>query len=312
MNRRVITVTLNPVVDKNTMVEGFVPDRKLWCSKPVYYAGGGGINVSRAIRKLGGTSTAIYMAGGRAGKHLKMLLDEKGIEQKIVHLKNSTRENLSVMDSRTQLQYRFGLPGPNIMEAEWKNALAVIDKHVRKGDYLVASGKLPPGVPDDFYFRVGSLVHEKKAKFILDTKGQALTNAIRTPIFLLKPNLSELCTLGGVDSVSSLELEQLAKKIIKSHACSTMVVSLGSRGALLVTNDMLKYIPAPVVEQKSAIGAGDSMVAGMVVSLLKGKSLIEMTKYGVACGAAATLRPGTQLCQKNDVDQICGWIKSNC
>jgi 6-phosphofructokinase 2 len=208
------------------------------------------------------------------------------------------------------LQYRFGLPGPTVRESEWKAGLALLQERLQEHDFVIASGKLPPGIPHDFYRQVGEMVHAKKAKFILDTKGEALVHALEVPIFLLKPNISELCTLGGVDAVSYSELEPLAQKILNDHPCEMMVVSLGSRGALLVTRSFVKLISAPVVEEKNRIGAGDSMVAGMVLAQMNGKPLTEMAEYGVACGAAATMRAGTKLCQREDVDRIYAWIRS--
>ena len=125
---------------------------------------------------------------------------------------------------------------------------------------------------------------------------------------MLKPNLGELSTLCGVTSISAMELEPLAKKFLEEHDCGILVVSLGAKGALLATKDLIEHIPAPTVLQKSTIGAGDSMVAGMVVSLLKGKTYSEMVKYGVACGTAATMHEGTQLCNKEDADNLYKWI----
>lgn len=127
---------------------------------------------------------------------------------------------------------------------------------------------------------------------------------------MLKPNLGELSSLCGVESISAIELETLAKKFLDEHDCEILVVSLGAKGALLATKKLMEHIPAPTVLQKSTIGAGDSMVAGMVVSLLQGKTYSEMVQYGVACGTAATMHEGTQLCNKNDADNLYKWIKN--
>jgi 6-phosphofructokinase 2 len=126
---------------------------------------------------------------------------------------------------------------------------------------------------------------------------------------MLKSNLGELSTLCGVKSISAMELEALAKKFLEEHDCEILVVSLGPKGALLATKDLIEHIPAPTVLQKSTIGAGDSMVAGMIVSLLQGRTYSEMAKYGVACGTAATMHEGTQLCNKDDADNLYQWIQ---
>jgi len=311
MGNKIITLTLNPVVDKKCNAPAFVPNKKLICSSPIFYAGGGGINVSRALSNLGVSSTAVYLSGGRIGGHLNQLLNIEKILKQPINIRNNTRENLSVTDTHTQLQYRFGLPGPIVSNEEWKLALKIIDQQLKKNDILVASGKLPPGIPDNFYYLLGEIANKKKAKIILDTKGPALSQAIKTTIFLLKPNLAELASLCKVTSISASTIEPLTRKLIKDYPIQKIVVSLGSKGAFLATPKLTKYIEAPIVSQVSVIGAGDSMVAGMVSCLLKDVSDIEMTRFGIACGSAATMRPSSQLCAKNDVNTIHSWMTKN-
>ena len=306
----IITLTMNPVVDKDTSVAGIVPNKKLRCRSPDYYAGGGGINISRALKKLGGGSLCMYVAGGPSGTHLQQLVSEEGIPQKVIHIQGWTRENLSVTDTNTHLQYRFGVPGPKVSKKEWSEVLKQVEINTGEGDYLVASGKLPLGIPNDFYVQVSKIVKKKKGRYILDTSGEALLPSKKADIFLMKPNLAEFSILCGVESISVLELESLAKKFLDKNSVTVLVVSLGAKGALWATKDEIEYIAAPTVHQKSAIGAGDSMVAGMLFGLTQGKSNTEMVRYGVACGTAATLRPGTQLCNKEDADRLYEWITS--
>ncbi len=309
--KKIITLTMNPVVDKDTTVAGIKPNTKLRCVSPTYYAGGGGINVSRAIKKLGGESLCMYMAGGPTGFHLQELVSKESIDQEVILIEGWTRDNLSVTDTITNLQYRFGVPGPNVKEKEWQQVLMVLEEHVHKEDYLVASGKLPPGVPADFYVKVSEITNKKDAKLVLDTSGVALLPSMKAKIYMMKPNLGELSIICGVDFISAIELESLSKKFLEQNNCEVLVVSMGPKGALLATKNVIEHIPAPAVMQKSTIGAGDSMIAGMVLSLLKGKSLSEMVKYGVACGTAATIHPGTQLCEKEDADNLLEWIIAN-
>lgn len=307
--KNIITLTVNPIIDKSTTIDGIRPNIELKCTSPIFRAGGGGINVSLAIRKLGGKSLSIYLAGGPNGLRLQNLMEAEGISQEVIVLRDLTRDYLSVMDIATELEYRFGIPGPFVIEKEWQESLNKIENHLQEGDYLVASGKLAPGIPDDFFVKVAGITKQKKARLILDTKGEALIQAIKAEIFLFKPNLAELSAVCGVNSISFSELETLAVNFLERHSCEVMVVSLGAKGALLVSQQEVAYIHAPVVRQKSIIGAGDSMVAGMVLSLLANRSFIEMAQYGVACGTAATMRSGTQLCQKEDVDKLYEWIK---
>ncbi|NJB70376.1 6-phosphofructokinase 2 [Saonia flava] len=309
--KKIITLTVNPAIDKSTTVAGIEPNKKLRCAEPVFEAGGGGVNISKVIKELGGVSLCMYLAGGPTGEHLKQMLTNANILQQIVPIINWTRENLAVTDTNTNLQYRFGMPGPEIKEQEWKQALAHLENILREGDYLVASGSLSPGMPQNFYANVASIAKGKKVRFILDTSGKALSNGVGEGVFLLKPNLGELSVLCGVDVITSNNLESLAKKFIKENSCEIMVVSLGAKGALLVTKDTTEYISAPTVLPISTIGAGDSMLAGMVRALAEGKSYSEMVKYGVACGTAATMTPGSELCKKEDVDELYEWISSN-
>ena len=307
---RIITLTVNPAIDKNTTVAGIRPNSKLRCTEPTFDAGGGGINVSRAIQNLGGTTLCSYFAGGPNGAFLKHLLDEKNIEQSIIEIEGFTRENLAVTDTSTNQQFRFGMPGPSIKKEEWQNALKQLELQLEKDDYLVASGKLPPNVPDDFYVQVSQIAEKKGAKFILDTSGEPLLKAANSKVYMLKPNLAELGMLCNEASITDLKLKSLAKTFLEHNDCKILVVSLGPKGALLATKEEMIQIPAPVVHQKSTIGAGDSMVAGMVMSLIWERSFSDMVRYGVACGTAATMHHGTQLCFKKDADKLYEWIKN--
>lgn len=305
---KIITLTINPALDKSTTVAGIRPDSKLRCTTPIYEAGGGGINVSRAIKKLGGSSLSVYLAGGPSGMHLRDLITKEGIEQQMLPIVEWTRENLAVTDSVHSHQYRFGMPGPQVSEMEWKMALTTLEELLDEGDYLVGSGSLSPGIPSDFYGNVATIAKKRKVRFILDTSGDALLHGSRSGVFLLKPNLAELSTLCGVESISAMELEPLSKMLIKDKVCEVLVVSMGAKGALMVTENGTEHITAPIVRPDSTIGAGDSMVAGMVLSLSQGKAFSEMVRYGVACGTAATMTPGTELCRKKDVDQLYKWL----
>lgn len=306
--KTIVTLTLNPAVDKSTFIASLKPNSKLRCAEPVYEAGGGGINVSRAIKELGGSSLAMYFAGGPTGEHLKNLLTNEGVLNKFVSTEGWTRENLSVTDNATNLQYRFGMPGSKVSEKEAEEILEKLEIQLINADYLVASGSLPPGLPNDFYVKVSSIAKKNKVKCILDTSGEALVEGAKGDVFLLKPNLAELSAMCGVKSVSAMELEKLARKFLQNNSCEVLVVSLGPKGAMLITEEQIEQITAPTVHQKSTVGAGDSMLAGMVLSLVNGKSYKEMLAFGIACGTAATMTPGTQLCKKEDVEKLYDWL----
>src|SRR5579871_3570978 len=296
----IITITPNPAIDKSSSVSSITPEKKMKCSRPVFEPGGGGVNVARAIKKLKGNATAIYFAGGYAGKFYEELLTKEGIESDVVEIRDHTRENLIIADDSTNLQYRFGMPGPVITEFEWKKLLQKIENI----EFIVGSGSLSPGIPTDFYARIAFIAKKKNAKFIVDTSGEALQLAIDEGVFLIKPSLTELNALFGKSDYDNETVSDLANRVISSSHCEAILVSLGAAGAVLVNKSGMEKIIPPTVNVKSTVGAGDSLVAGVVLSLSRGKTLYEAAQYGVACGTAATLNVGTSLCKLEDVERI--------
>jgi len=302
----IVTLTLNPAVDKSSTIDRLVPEHKLRCAAPKFEAGGGGINVAKAIRRLGGNVQAVFPSGGPTGQLLTDLLGEEGVTCQAIPAQHWTRENFIVVETATNGQYRFGMPGAELSEAEAQACLAAVK--AAKPDYLVASGSLPPGLPVDFYARVARLAHDMGARLILDTSGEPLKLAVTEGVYLLKPNVGELSKLTNVESLEMNQVDDAAAQVIQESGCGVVVVSLGPSGALLVTKDGYEHIPAPTVHKKSTVGAGDSMVAGMTWSLAQGKTLKEMARMGVACGSAATMNAGTELFKAHDAYKLYDWI----
>ena len=303
---KIVTLTLNPALDKSSSVERLVPEQKLRCAPMQLDAGGGGINVSKGIRKLGGQSTAVFPSGGITGQLLRSLLQQADVDTVVFEVPGETRENFSVTETTTNLQYRFTMPGLEISEKGADAMLGIVEK--LQPAYLVASGSLPPGLPENYYEKVAAFSKKINARLILDTSGAALQAAADEGVFLLKPNLGELSALAGVDSLEMNQVDDAALEIIRQGKCEVVVVSLGPQGALLVTRDGFEHIPAPSAQKRSTVGAGDSMVAGMVWALSAGKTFREMVQTGVACGTAATMNPGTELFQAADVERLLEWI----
>ncbi|MBC7920236.1 MAG: 1-phosphofructokinase family hexose kinase [Ferruginibacter sp.] len=302
--KAIVTLTMNPTIDKNTKVEQLIPEQKLRCDKPAIEPGGGGINVSRVIHRLGGDSLAVFTAGANTGKTLREMLSQEGVPQLAIPIAHRTRENFIVLETLTNQQYRFSLGGPTLSEKEWQACLTTLAGLDPRPDYLVASGSLPPGVPSDFYARVARLAREMGSRFILDTSGEALQLAANEGVYLLKPNLLELTKLVGSETVLMGGLEGAARQVIARGHCEVVVISMGPEGALLVSDDVVARVHVPPAPKRSTVGAGDSMVAGMVLGLSRGWSLSEMVRYGVACGTAATMNSGTELCHPEDVAQL--------
>lgn len=300
---KIITLTLNPAIDKSTTVKSIAPDKKLRCAKAKYEPGGGGVNVTRALNRIDVPSTAIYLAGGHSGKHYKDLLDEEGVQSAVVEIAGRTRENMIVVDESSNLQYRFGFPGPEVREEEWKRCLEMINEAADL-QYVVASGSVPDGIPADFFNQLAVLCKKKNARLVVDTSGEPLRQAMKEGVYLIKPNLGELSLLRGVEELHQDDALAAAREIISDGGCEVMVISMGASGAMLVTKDVVFHSPSPTVKRKSTVGAGDSMVAGLVKSLSLGCDWLDVLQYGIATGTATTMNPGTELFKKEDVDRL--------
>ncbi|WP_407356343.1 1-phosphofructokinase family hexose kinase [Methanolobus sp. WCC5] len=300
----IVTLNMNPAIDKSTKTQHVIAEHKLYCGPVSYEPGGGGVNVSRAIKKLGGDSLLFYPAGGMPGMMLHDLLEEEEVDQLMFPIKGSTRENLIVLEESTGRQFRFGMPGPQLETHEWEQCLRELSLITPAPDYLVASGSLPLGVPSDFYARVARIGKDMGAKVIVDASGDALEHALQEGVYLIKPNVREFRELAGNDIKEELQIAQAAQGMIRDGKCEAMVISLGAGGALLVLEDNVEHIVPPTVPISSKVGAGDSMVAGIVLSLSKGKELREAALYGIAAGSAAVMTPGTELCRKEDTERL--------
>jgi len=299
----IVTITFNPALDESLSVAEFVPDKKLKCSQPVCEPGGGGINVTRAITQLGGKSLAIYLAGGDTGKKIHQLLTDDSVKSVVVETAETTRVNMVVTDTTNKKQYLLDMPGSIVSESEVQACLNAIHE-VPEVKYMVASGSLPPGVPTNIFAKVALIAQQKGALLIVDTSGEALKKAVEAGVYLIKPNLRELAALVGKAELDIASVPDAAREVINSGNCEVVVVSMGPHGAYLITKDFSIKITPPSLTVKSTVGAGDSMVAGMVLSLANNKNLIQAVQYGVACGSAATINYGTQLCSKVDADNI--------
>jgi 6-phosphofructokinase 2 len=298
----IITLTINPSLDKSTHFSELVPEKKIRCEKPRYDAGGGGINVSKAISKLGGDSLCLFTSGGSPGQLLEELVAKERIESRVIKTKNWTRENFIAFENSTKAQYRFGFPGNEISEEEKDTILSTIRE--LKTNYLVISGSLNEGLQANFYQKIIEIAKELGTKIIVDTSGEALEKVVETGVYLIKPNIGELAKLIGVERLELPEVEQAAKDLIAKGSAEIVVVSLGADGAILVSKDETHLVKAPKVEKKSTVGAGDSMVGGMVWALSQNKSLKEVIQLGVCCGTAATMNEGTQLFNREDVEKL--------
>lgn len=300
----ITSLTINPALDKNAKVAGLIATQKLKCHSIHYQPGGGGVNVSRMLHRLGEKTNCVFPSGGHTGKHLNDLLLKEGVPAMQIPVKEWTRENLSVVDEHTKLQYRFGMPGGTLYNSELKTIQTFVDKQLNEKDILVLSGSLPEGIPTDYYTQWIAHTSLKNIKVVIDTSGPALMEALKEPVFLLKPNQKELAQLAGKSFLSSAEQEAVALEMIATKKATYIVVSLGARGAFLASKEGVVYQPTPSVAVESTIGAGDSMVAGLIYAIKNNFADRDILKWGVACGVATTMSEGTSLGSTTNVIKI--------
>ncbi len=300
----IITLTMNPALDKSTSVERVAPEMKLRCERPDREPGGGGINVSRVVTRLGGASRAVFPAGGYTGDMLVDLLQAEDLTAEVVPVKNTTRENLVVYERTSEQQFRFGMPGAPLDESEVQACLVALESGPDPA-FIVASGSLPEGVPDDFYCAVAHKAKSRGAKLIVDSSGAPLRRVVREAgVYLLKPNLRELRYLTDRPIETETQQIEAAQSLVDDGHAEVVVVSIGAGGAFMFTAEGHQHLRAPTVTIRSTVGAGDSMVAGMVTGLVRGEPIKRAVQLGIAAGSATVMSPGTQLCDPDDVKRL--------
>ena len=299
----ILTVTLNPALDVLTTIDRVSDTHKMRCGPTLKHPGGGGVNVARVLHRLGAKCQAVYLAGGVTGERHRQLMHVEGVHCHIVPIAEETRESFSAHETSTGNDYRFVLPGPHVSEAEWQACLDHVAQHLPK-KFLVLSGGLAPGVPDDFFARLAQLAKAHNVRVVLDCNGPALAHALREGVYLFKPSLRELRELTGQPLPDTASQVAAARGLIAQGQAHIVALSLGEEGALVVSADECWQARSIQVDVKTTIGAGDSFVAGMVWSLARGDKLLSAFQYGMASGAAALLAPGTSLSQAADVHHL--------
>jgi 6-phosphofructokinase 2 len=300
----ILTITMNPAIDISTSVERVAHTRKLRCGAARRDPGGGGINVGRVAERLGSTVTAIFPAGGSTGQLLRRLVDEENLRGVIIPIQEETREDFTAFETSTGKQFRFVLTGPPLSELEWLKCLNEFVKYRPPIDFLVVSGSLPPGVPTEFYARIAEIACSRDVPVALDASGPSLKAAVDRGVDILKPNLRELRELTGKPLADGASCAEACQTLLAAGKAKIIALTLGHRGALLVTRDGAWHAgPLPILPV-STVGAGDSFLGAMVWALASGLSIQDSFRHGVAGGSAALLAPGTQLCRAADARSL--------
>ena len=305
MQAPILTLTLNPALDMATDVTDILPGQKLRCTDPHLDPGGGGLNVSRAIKALGGDSLALVALGGLTGDRLAGLIRAEGVTFLSILGPGETRQSLTVTEVSSGKQYRFMLPGPVWGAAERARVFTLLSATARPGGYSVISGSQPPGVPADFPAQLaasmeGSLV-------VLDTSGAALTSAVKDPIpglEVLRMDGEEGEELAGRKLETRAATADFASELIARGVAKRVIIARGADGNVLAEANHRLFSPAPKVKVRSTVGAGDSFVAAFVLALARGQDSATALSMASAAAAAAVMTDATQLCKAEDVMRL--------
>ncbi len=303
----VYTVTLNPALDRTLCVDKLVANEANRITKETRYAGGKGIDVSRVLLELGIESIVLGFVGGYTGRELEGRLFNKGLTPDFIHITGETRTNV-IIRTKSNQDYILNVPGPEIHAEELSRLYNKIKSVKRRPTIVVISGSIPRGISPRIYAQLTLVFESLGAKVIVDSSGKALKESIKATPFLIKPNLKEFCQLIGKEIKEKKALIQEAKKIVKKGV-EYVVISLREKGALVVSAEKIYEITPPLVEVRNSIGAGDSLVAGIVAGMKQGKKMEEALKLGVAAGTATVTLEGTALATKEKIKQIISGVK---
>ena len=298
----IYTITLNPALDHYMEVDEFLVEDANRVTGERFFAGGKGIDVSRAIQRLGGDTIALGFIGGHNGRLMVEMLKGEGVATYFTPIEGETRRNL-IVSTGTGSQTIFNTRGPAVTAEEWRCFLLHLQALELKETYVVMSGSLPRGMLSDSYREIVELVQKRGARAVLDADGAALKAGLKARPFATKPNVNELRRLMGRRIRGEQELIKAATDL-NCDGIEVVMVSRGRQGLLVVSgSEGYKAVP-PAVKVRSTIGAGDSTVAGFVHKYAAGRPLEECVRYATAAGTAATLAPGTDLCRLADVERL--------
>lgn len=290
-----VTLTLNPAVDLACTAAAVRPLHKIRTHGDAFDPGGGGINVARVLAELGTPALSLVACGGAIGNLLCDLLARDQLPFEAIPIAGSTRLAITVHEEGSHDEYRFVPEGPHLHEHEWRAAydrvLAHLDQH--KADWLILSGSLPRGVPDDFYARLAKAATARNTQVALDTSGAPLRAAMGTGLALIKPSQGEFEALVGQKLTTREAQDDATKALVDSGAVKAVAVTFGHEGALLTTNAGIWRAPPLNVPAVSAVGAGDSFLAAMVFAFARGDSPEAALNLASCAGAAAVMNPGT-------------------
>lgn len=307
MRAHVLTITLNPAVDFSTTAPEVLPEVKLRCTEPEIDPGGGGINVARAIRQLGGQAIALIAIGGSTGAMLLQRLAQEGVPTVAFQGPGETRQSVSVIDRASGAQYRFVMPGPSWEEHDVARALASIDQATGDGTLVVLSGSQPPGVAKDFPSILANHVEAREARLIVDTSGPALRHLVEEPhetLFVLRMDDAEAEDLAGRPLPSVQDTAAFCHDLVARGVARYVIVARGPDGSVLASAEAAWHAVGADVPVVSKVGAGDSFVGGFTLALAEDRPIDECLQFGVAAASNAVMTEATRLCDRATTDRL--------
>ncbi|WP_296679199.1 1-phosphofructokinase family hexose kinase [Novosphingobium sp.] len=300
---RVATLTLNPAIDSACEAEEVSATRKIRTHGERYDPGGGGLNVARVLHRFGIPVEAIYLSGGPTGALLDELLDKAGLPRRAIPIRDHTRMSLAVYERSTGHEYRFVPEGPLVAEDEWRALMGAC--FASPAEWVVASGSLPRGLPDDFWARLAAPLLAQDRKLVVDTSGAALAACFAAgSMYLAKPSVGEFETFLGRALRNPGEVAEAACALVAAGKAKMIAVTMGEDGAVLAHSGGVLVHSGIKAVAESTTGAGDSFVGGLVTGLILGEAIERAFLRAVAAGTAAVLHPGTDLCRIEDVDRL--------
>ena len=299
----IYTVTLNPALDKTVEIPSFSLDKVNRVAALRTDPGGKGINVSKVIAALGGQSVAMGILGGNTGNAIADKLQEMGLCCDFTFVSGETRTNLKIVDPEKGSFTDVNEPGCEVSQAVLDEVLEKLTAKILPGDIVILSGSLPKGAPVDTYCQYVAACKKAGAKVFLDADGGAMQAGLEAKPYLVKPNDEELSRLLGRKMSSVEELTEGAKLLL-AQGVEKVIVSMGGRGALYVTNQLLVRTEGLDVPVASTVGAGDSVVAALALAEEQGFSLEEAAVFSTAVGAANVMCSGTQAAERSAVETL--------
>lgn len=298
----IATITLNPSLDEWVTLPSLRLGALNRAQGFARYPGGKGINVSRVMHELGADTVAFALAGGDDGMIFRRLVERVGLRLTLVAVDGTTRNNYKIRATAPNRLTEINTPGPRVSA----RVLQVLRRrlfHLRpRPQGLVFSGSLPPGAPPSIYQRWIRHARRLGIPAVLDASGEALRLGVKARPWMMKPNRQEAEELLGLRLARRAQMVQAVRRL--ARAAEVVVLSLGKDGALLARGEGVWHAAPPRVAVDSAVGAGDSLVGGMVAGWMWGQPLLDAFRLGVASGAATAMTPGTELCHRADVRRL--------